>query len=79
MVDYFHNTFSMPVSTTNQVFSMSTYLVLTDNTNNAMTVDVTKEEVKAGMMSMSSYKALDPNEFQPFFYNKYLHLVKDDI
>nr|KYP39451.1 Putative ribonuclease H protein At1g65750 family [Cajanus cajan] len=45
----------------------------------ALTVPVTKEEVRRAVMSMKSFKAPGPDGFQPFFFKQYWPIVGDEL
>lgn len=45
----------------------------------ALTIPVTKEEVRIVVMSMQSFKALGREGFQPFFFKHYWGLVGDEV
>ena len=44
-----------------------------------LTAPVTKEEVRAGVMAMKSFKAPGPDGFQPLFFKHYWFMVGDEV
>lgn len=52
---------------------------LEDEGRRALVKPVTKEEVHKALMSMKSYKSLDPDGFQPIFYKIFWRFIRDSF
>lgn len=52
---------------------------MSDDINNDLCKPISEEEVKASIFNLGAYKALDPNGYQGFFYQKYREIIKTDV
>jgi hypothetical protein len=63
----------------NHTLNEGSHPTLDDADRFSLTNPITKEEVKAALYSMKSYKAPDPDGFHCVFFKQYWHIVGDDV
>jgi len=78
-INYFKQLFEVDHSTTPNTLLVNEMPRLSEQCIDSLTTTVLKEEVRRAVFSMKSYKAFDPDGFQPIFFKHFWERIGDDI
>lgn len=78
-VEYFQKLYAADGVARGQEVVLPSYAVLSEADREWLMQPVTKEEVRRAVCSMGAFKAPGPDGIQPFFFQRFWHVVGDSV